>query len=284
MKPMRAFAARRSRGCSSSRRASSRSPQEPTCRSRWASGRCMTCAALADVPPLPSKREHDDIVRRLKAAQSALTPKVQELREAEEWKRFANAGVQEQLCARMEALRALEDPEALATEIRDLQQQWRQVADVPRAQGEALVAALQGGARRRVAALRSALRRAGRSPRGQSRGQGGLVRARRSVIRVQKLDSDGRRDQAAAGRVEDDRCGDPRPGKSDLGALPRRLRSLLHAAPRGSRPAQDDVGGELRGRRKRWRCKPKRSRSRPSGTRRRRESSGCRRSGRRSAR
>ena len=95
-------------------------------------------AALADVPPLPSKREHDDIVRRLKAAQSALTPKVQELREAEDWKRFANAGVQEQLCARMEALRALEDPEALANEIRDLQQQWRQVADVPRAQGEAL--------------------------------------------------------------------------------------------------------------------------------------------------
>ena len=95
-------------------------------------------AALADVPPLPSKREYDDLVRRLKAAQSALTPKVQELREVEEWKRFANAGVQEQLCARMEALRALEDPEALAKEIRQLQEQWRQVADVPRAQGEAL--------------------------------------------------------------------------------------------------------------------------------------------------
>ncbi len=95
-------------------------------------------AALADVPSLPSKREYDDLVRRLKAAQSALTPKVQELREAEEWKRFANAGVQEQLCARMEALRALEDPEELAKEIRQLQEQWRQVADVPRAQGEAL--------------------------------------------------------------------------------------------------------------------------------------------------
>ena len=95
-------------------------------------------AALADVPPLPSKRDHDDIGRRLRAAQAALTPKVQELREADEWKRFANAGVQEQLCARMEALRALEDPEALAKEIRSLQQQWRQVADVPRAQGEAL--------------------------------------------------------------------------------------------------------------------------------------------------
>jgi hypothetical protein len=95
-------------------------------------------ATLADVPPLPSKREYDEIVRRLKAAQAALTPKVAELREAEDWKRFGNAGVQEQLCARMEGLRALEDPEALAKEIRNLQQEWRQVADVPRAQGEAL--------------------------------------------------------------------------------------------------------------------------------------------------
>jgi len=95
-------------------------------------------AMLADVPPLPSRHDFDDVTRRLKAAAAALTPKVVELREAEDWKRFANAGVQEQLCARMEALRALEDPEALAKEIRDLQQEWRQVADVPRAQGEAL--------------------------------------------------------------------------------------------------------------------------------------------------
>jgi Domain of Unknown Function (DUF349) len=95
-------------------------------------------AALGNVPLVPSRRDHDDIIRRLKAAHSALTPKVQELREAEEWKRFANVGVQEQLCARMEALAALEDPEALAAAIRDLQQQWRQVADAPRGQGEAL--------------------------------------------------------------------------------------------------------------------------------------------------
>jgi Domain of Unknown Function (DUF349) len=95
-------------------------------------------AMLADVPPLPSRHDYDEVTRRLKAAQAALTPKVVELREAEDWKRFANAGIQEQLCARMEALRALEDPEALAREIRDLQQEWRQVADVPRAQGEAL--------------------------------------------------------------------------------------------------------------------------------------------------
>jgi hypothetical protein len=95
-------------------------------------------AALADVPPLPSRRDYDDITRRLKAAQSSLIPKVQEMREAEGWKQFANLGVQEHLCAKMEGLRALEDPEEIARQIRDLQQQWRQAADVPRAQGEAL--------------------------------------------------------------------------------------------------------------------------------------------------
>ena len=95
-------------------------------------------AALADVPPLPSRRDYDEITRRLKAAQSALTPKVQEMREAEGWKQFANLGVQEQLCAKMEGLRALADPEEIARQIRDLQQQWREAADVPRAKGEAL--------------------------------------------------------------------------------------------------------------------------------------------------
>jgi hypothetical protein len=93
---------------------------------------------LGSVPPLPSKRDYEEIVRRLKAAQSALTPKVQELRDVADWQRWANVGIQEQLCEKMEALKALEDPEDIARHVRDLQQQWRQAADVPRAQGEAL--------------------------------------------------------------------------------------------------------------------------------------------------
>ena len=43
---------------------------------------------------------------RLKAAQAALTPKVQELREVADWQRWANVGIQEQLCEKMEALKA----------------------------------------------------------------------------------------------------------------------------------------------------------------------------------
>jgi hypothetical protein len=95
-------------------------------------------AALAAVPPLPSRQDFEEITRRLKAAQTALTPKVQELRNVADWQRWANVGIQEQLCEKMEALRSADDPEEIARQVRDLQQQWRQAADVPRAQGEAL--------------------------------------------------------------------------------------------------------------------------------------------------
>ena len=94
--------------------------------------------ALGAVPPLPSKQDYDEIVRRLKAAQTVLTPKLQDLRETEEWQRWANVGIQEQLCMKMEALKSLEDPEAIAHQVRELQQQWRMAADVPRVQADAL--------------------------------------------------------------------------------------------------------------------------------------------------
>jgi hypothetical protein len=90
------------------------------------------------MPPLPAKSDYDEVMKRLKDAQAALTPKVQELREADDWKRFANVAIQEQLCARMEALKTAEDLDAAAREVRELQEQWRKAADVPRAQAEPL--------------------------------------------------------------------------------------------------------------------------------------------------
>jgi hypothetical protein len=95
-------------------------------------------SALSSVPQLPSKKDYDEIVKRLKGAQTALMPKVQELRDVADWQRWANVGIQEQLCEKMEALKAIEDPEAIAKQVRTLQEQWRQAADVPRAQGELL--------------------------------------------------------------------------------------------------------------------------------------------------
>lgn len=95
-------------------------------------------AALGQMPPLPSKKDYDEALRRLKGAQTALTPKLQELREIADWQRWANIGIQEQLCEKMEALASVDDPDEVGRQIRDLQQQWRQAADVPRAQGEVL--------------------------------------------------------------------------------------------------------------------------------------------------
>ena len=94
--------------------------------------------AVAALPPLPSRREHDDIAHRLKAVQTALAAKVQELRELTDWQRWANLGVQEQLCVKMEGLAALEDPVEIQTQVRALQEQWRVASDVPRPQGDVL--------------------------------------------------------------------------------------------------------------------------------------------------
>jgi hypothetical protein len=95
-------------------------------------------AAIADLPPLPSKKEHDEIAERLTKGQAALTAKVQELRELTDWQRWANLGVQEQLCAKMEALSSLDDPAAIARQVRELQEHWRAAGDVPRPQGDVL--------------------------------------------------------------------------------------------------------------------------------------------------
>jgi hypothetical protein len=101
--------------------------------------------ALIDEPgPLPGKQERDVIVERLRQAQAALAPRARELREMDDWKRFANAAVQEDLCARTEALlKALGEPEppaldAVARELREINTKWREAAEAPRAQAQAL--------------------------------------------------------------------------------------------------------------------------------------------------
>jgi hypothetical protein len=77
---------------------------------------------------------------RLQAVRTSLTPRIQELRDAEEWKRWANVQVQEELCTKMEALVTLADtdPEKASTEMRVLQERWKPVAAAPRSQAETL--------------------------------------------------------------------------------------------------------------------------------------------------
>ncbi|PYS96331.1 MAG: hypothetical protein DMF50_05000 [Acidobacteria bacterium] len=95
-------------------------------------------AALDDLPPLPSRREHRELLERLKTLGAALAPKVKELREAERWKRWANATVQEELCARAEALREIADPAEAARQIPELLERWKTAAEVSKDKAQEL--------------------------------------------------------------------------------------------------------------------------------------------------
>ncbi len=110
-----------------------------------------TRQALEEARPLLADADRAALGRRLRNAQTALLGRVRELRDFADWQRWANLGVQEELCREMEALGAtvaappdgsegaVETDEAeLARKFRDLIDRWRQAADVPKDRGEDL--------------------------------------------------------------------------------------------------------------------------------------------------
>ncbi len=96
--------------------------------------------AVGTMGPVPTPQDREDVTVRLQAVRAAVQPRLEELRNAEEWKRWANVQVQEELCTRMEALIPLAeaDPAKTAEEMRALQEKWKPVAAAPRSQGEVL--------------------------------------------------------------------------------------------------------------------------------------------------
>ena len=94
--------------------------------------------ALDQRVALPSKKDRQEIHSRLEQARAVIAPRVQELRDADEWQRWANLQVQEELCRGMEALKAEENPETASRRMRELQARWKEVALAPRTQGEAM--------------------------------------------------------------------------------------------------------------------------------------------------
>jgi hypothetical protein len=95
-------------------------------------------SALDAPGPLPSRQDQQAIVGRLKAVQSSLFPRVQDLREADEWERWANAGVQETLIKKLETLREEPDLATVAKQLRHVQDEWHKVRAVPREKGREL--------------------------------------------------------------------------------------------------------------------------------------------------
>jgi hypothetical protein len=105
-------------------------------------------SALEQPPAIPAREQHA-LVERLKAALAVMAPRLHDLREMDEWKRFANAAVQEELIAKVEALKDAynigstdeakpEQIEKAAHELHEIQERWKQVAEAPRAQAQAL--------------------------------------------------------------------------------------------------------------------------------------------------
>jgi hypothetical protein len=94
--------------------------------------------AMEKPGPFPSKDARDAMVARLKHARQALYPKVQEQKENVDWQRWANVGVQEELCQKVEALLVREDIEAVAEELRTIDAAWKQASVVPRDKAEIL--------------------------------------------------------------------------------------------------------------------------------------------------
>jgi hypothetical protein len=95
-------------------------------------------AALDAPPPLPSKRDHEAITASLTAARTQLYPRLQELREADSWQRWANVAVQEELCARAEALLQVENLSEASRQLHELRERWKEASLVPREKAELL--------------------------------------------------------------------------------------------------------------------------------------------------
>jgi hypothetical protein len=94
--------------------------------------------ALEHPGHFPTRRDREAALARLEAARRHLYPLLQQLREDAEWKRWMNAGVQEELCAEVEALLAEEDPEKAAAALRDLDARWKLAKEAPKDKAAAL--------------------------------------------------------------------------------------------------------------------------------------------------
>jgi hypothetical protein len=99
-------------------------------------------SGLEEAAKVESTREISEAAAALRALQEQVAPRVRELREMDEWRRFANAQRQEQLIAMAEAIVASlkmeaeqgkeSDLAATAKALRELHTKWQEVAEAPR--------------------------------------------------------------------------------------------------------------------------------------------------------
>jgi hypothetical protein len=89
-------------------------------------------SGLKRMGDLPSGADKEGLVTRLQAARETLFARVQELREADEWKRWSVVPKLEALCARVEALAEEENLKRVSQELRKAQGEWKKIGPAPR--------------------------------------------------------------------------------------------------------------------------------------------------------
>ncbi|HUF23891.1 MAG TPA: DUF349 domain-containing protein [Vicinamibacterales bacterium] len=104
--------------------------------------------ALDQHPGEVKPEGYDAAVARLRGLLEQVGPKVRELRELDDWRRFANAQAQEELIRKAEALAAELEADAVAVResdlgkaaatLRDLQAKWKAAAEAPRDRAQEL--------------------------------------------------------------------------------------------------------------------------------------------------
>ena len=96
---------------------------------------------LRTMEPLVGMLQGDErrkIGKALEDLRPKLFAKTQEVREAVEWTGFAHLAAQERLIAEIEAAATIENPDAAANKLRDIEARWAEVRKVPKDQGEEL--------------------------------------------------------------------------------------------------------------------------------------------------
>ncbi len=78
------------------------------------------------------RRERDRLTTRVRSVHAILAARVRELRDLKDWQKWANVGVQEELCAEAEALDEFNDLPQLARRLRRLLDRWKQVSVAPK--------------------------------------------------------------------------------------------------------------------------------------------------------
>jgi len=87
--------------------------------------------ALGNLGQLPSSKSQKEISSRLKSIKVAFGERIREISDTEEWLEWANVGVKEELCRRIETLIDVSDLEEVLKKLKEIQNQWAKILPTP---------------------------------------------------------------------------------------------------------------------------------------------------------